>query len=272
MTLTSYPSDLTDAAWEVLRPALLALTPRYRGRAVSLRRVCDALAYRLRTGVQWRYLPHDFPTWGNVYRYYRRWTAAGVIHDVNDLIVRASREADPTCAAADPSACVIDAQAVKSGVRGRREARGFAGDKRVNGVKRHVACDTGGRVLACVVSAANRHDGPYAREALAHVRAGGYARVRVAFADAGYRGQERACAREAVELRVVTRGEVAAEVRRRKRLTDEAFVPLPKRWVIERTFGILSQWRALRVSYERRSDHAESAYLLANTFVLLNRF
>ena len=178
MTLTSYPSDLTDAAWKVLRPALLGLIPRYRGRVVSLRRVRDALAYRLRTGVQWRYLPHDFPGWGNVYRYYRAWTAAGVLHQVNDLIVRASRAADPTCEAPEPTACVLDAQAVKSGTRGRRDDRGFAGDKRVNGVKRHVATDTGGRVLACVVSAANRHDGPYAREVLARVRPGGHRAAR----------------------------------------------------------------------------------------------
>ena len=122
------------------------------------------------------------------------------------------------------------------------------------------------------MTAANRHDGPLARECVIAARIAGYESVRVVYADAGYRGQEGACAREGVELRVVTRGEIAAAKRRRKRLNGRAFAPLPKRWVIERTFGILSQWRALRVSHERLSDHVATSYLLANTFLLANRF
>ena len=96
--------------------------------------------------------------------------------------------------------------------------------------------------------------------------------MRVVYADAGYRGQESRCAREGVELRVVTRGEVAAAKEELKRLKVKAFAPLPKRWVIERTFGILSQWRGIRVSHERRSDHVASSYLLANSILLANRF
>ena len=73
-------------------------------------------------------------------------------------------------------------------------------------------------------------------------------------------------------LGVATRGEVAAGKRKRERLTSKPFEPLPKRWVIERTSRILSQWRALFVSYERGSEHAESAYLFADMLMLLNQF
>ena len=123
-----------------------------------------------------------------------------------------------------------------------------------------------------MVTAANRHDGPVARDCVIAARLAGYETGRTVFADAGYRGQEEACAREGIELRVVTRGEVTAARKKHKRLNDKRFVPLPKRWVIERTFGILSQWRALRVSHERRSDHVATSYLLANTLLLANRF
>ena len=111
-----------------------------------------------------------------------------------------------------------------------------------------------------------------ARDCVIAARLAGYETGRTVFADAGYRGQEGACAREGIELRVVTLGEVTAARKKHKRLNDKRFVPLPKRWVIERTFGILSQWRALRVSHERRSDHVATSYLLANTLLLANRF
>ena len=61
MTGKSYPSDLTDAAWKVLQAALSDLLPRYRDRRHPLRRICDALAYRLRTGCQRRYRRRAYP-------------------------------------------------------------------------------------------------------------------------------------------------------------------------------------------------------------------
>ena len=275
MTTKSYPSDLTDAAWKVLYAALLPLLPPYAKRRYPLRRICDALSYRLRTGCQWRYLPHDFPPYEAVYYYFSTWTKRGVLDEVNALIVKHSRwtasRADGMPTEVQPTAAVVDSQAVKSAVRGRRDALGFAGDKRVVGVKRHVITDTDGRVLSVVVTAANRHDGPVARDCVIAARVAGYESLRVLFADSGYRGQEGKCAREDIDLRVVTRDEINAAKRKRKRLRDKAFAPLPKRWVIERTFGILSQWRGIRISHERRNDHVATSYLLANSISLLNR-
>ena len=120
------------------------------------------------------------------------------------------------------------------------------------------------------MTAGNRHDGPVARERVIAARLAGYESLRVLFADSGYRGQEGKCAREGVDLRVITRDEINAAKRERKRLKGNEFVPLPKRWVIERTFGILSQWRAIRISHERRNDHVATS-LLANSISLLNR-
>jgi transposase len=68
-----YPSDLTDGQWAVVRPLLPRPSTTGRPRVVSRRRLLDAMFYVLRTGCQWRQLPHDFPPWGTVAAQFRRW-------------------------------------------------------------------------------------------------------------------------------------------------------------------------------------------------------
>ena len=263
MTLTSYPSDLSDGAWKILEARLYELIPAY-SRRTNLRRVVDALAYRLRTGCQWRYLPHDFPAWQTVYRYFAQWSRRLILDELNLLIVRLSRRSDtypdgsPRSAA--PTALVADSQSVKSTVRGRRDDRGFDGNKRINGIKRHALTDTAGRVVACVITPANAHDGPILRELLIRARLDGYAVGCAVFADDAYRGQAGEARIEGYDLRIVKRSDYV----RAKGLSGRAFAPLPKRWVVEQAFGCLSQWRGVRLSHERSSWHAETLFLLAN--------
>ncbi|MEU8976213.1 transposase [Streptomyces monashensis] len=62
-----YPSDLSDARWELIGPALTAWRAERRGKGPDtgrppehdLRRIMDALLYVDRTGIPWRYLPHE---------------------------------------------------------------------------------------------------------------------------------------------------------------------------------------------------------------------
>src|SRR6266508_5925497 len=79
-----YPSDLTDAQWEVLQGVLP--TPKAgkpgRPRTYPLREIWNAIFYQARTGCQWRYLPHDFPPHADVWEHFRRWRDAGVIEAV----------------------------------------------------------------------------------------------------------------------------------------------------------------------------------------------
>jgi hypothetical protein len=44
-----------------------------RPRTHSLREILNAVFYLLKSGCQWRLLPHDFPRWPTVYHYFRRW-------------------------------------------------------------------------------------------------------------------------------------------------------------------------------------------------------
>ena len=65
MVRQPYPSDLSDAEWALLETQLVVTGGRPL--KYSLREIANAVFYRLRTGCQWRYLPHDFPPWKNVY-------------------------------------------------------------------------------------------------------------------------------------------------------------------------------------------------------------
>ncbi len=73
----TYATDLSDEEWAYLRARLPELPKTVRMRAHALRDVFDAIFYVLRSACQWRLLPHDFPRWPTVYRYFRRWRIDG---------------------------------------------------------------------------------------------------------------------------------------------------------------------------------------------------
>ena len=77
MQKSHYDTDLTDAAWALVEPILPAARPGGRPRTTDLRAVMNAIFYLLRTGCQWRLLPHEFPGWTTVYHYFRSWESSG---------------------------------------------------------------------------------------------------------------------------------------------------------------------------------------------------
>jgi hypothetical protein len=82
-----YPSDATDAEWELLRPEVQVVMAELRrgpgGRPMEhdLRAVLDAIRYVNRYGIEWRALPVDFPHWEAVYAFSNGGTPAACPKD-----------------------------------------------------------------------------------------------------------------------------------------------------------------------------------------------
>ena len=250
-----YPSQITDAMWAVIEPLLPARDRRRGGRprVYQDRPVLDAIFYVLRSGCQWRMIPHDLVPWWTAYRWYRTWAADGTWDTVHDRLRDAARAAagkDPR-----PSAGVLDAQSVKSSEGG--QARGVDMGKKITGRKRHLIVDTLGLVLVAAVTAASVQDRPGGRAVLARLAAA-FPTVALVWADGGYANEIDAglIGWAAQEL-----GLLLQIVRR----TDDVkgFKVLPRRWVVERTFGWLVRNRRLARDYERLTACSETMIKIA---------
>ena len=115
-----YPSDVSDAEWDVINALLPAAKPGGRPRSTSLRDVVNAIFYVNRGGGAWRMLPKDFPPYQTVYRYFRAWSQDGTWTRVHDALrdrIRQKEGREPS-----PSAGIVDSQSAKTTEKGASEA------------------------------------------------------------------------------------------------------------------------------------------------------
>jgi transposase len=262
--LARYPSDLTDAQWELLRPQaeqVMAELRQAAGRPMvhDLRATLDAVFYVVRNGIEWRALPVDFPPWTAVYAFYDRWNARGLPQRLvqrlrHRLRVRARRDAQP-------SAAIVDSQSVKAADTVGAGTRGFDAGKKINGRKRHIAVDVEGFLLAVVVTAASVGDRAGAKLlviALLNV----CTRLKLIWADSGYAG---------APLTGWVRSVAGVTLRVIKRTELHTFRVVPRRWVVERSFGWLLRYRRLVRDYERRPEHHEAMVYWATVLSMTRR-
>jgi transposase len=235
------------------------LLPVHRKRRHCLRQIIDAVRYICRTGCQWRCLPTCFPPWSAVYYYFRRWQLTGLWQRLNEAIVEADRRA--ATRAATPSLVCLDSQSVRLAPR-IFEHRGLDGGKHVNGRKRQILTDVEGRILACRVHAANGHDGVEALALLPGRPPTWGQRLVTVVTDKGYRGR---FARHLAKLGLTH------QVGSRPPSATRGFVPIAKRWVVERTFAWLTGFRRLAIDYEFTPRSHEARLLVANMTMCLNR-
>lgn len=256
----SYDSDLTDTEWKLIANLIPAIGSNHitggRPAKYARRELLNAMLYVCRTGCQWRLLPHDFPDWQAVYRYFIRWHGQGVFERINARLrktIRLELGRDP-----EPSAGIIDSQSVK--IPANIGYSGFDGAKKVNGRKRHIVTDTLGLLLTVVVHEASLSDRESANGVLTLLRIR-YKRIKTIFADQGYTGTLIETVRRTLKLSI----EII------KRIEVRAFHVLPRRWVVERTFGWFGFYRRLAKDYERYPRHSEAFVYLAMSTIMLHR-
>jgi transposase len=122
-----YPSDLTDAQWELLAPFIPEVSPHATVPTIARREIVNGILYVLRTGCAWRQMPHDLPNGKTVYHYFRLWKLNGVWEKAMTSLRKQVRRA--LNREEEPSAAIIDSQSIKtSPVRGIE--RGFDAGKK----------------------------------------------------------------------------------------------------------------------------------------------
>jgi putative transposase len=249
-----------DTEWQILVPLIPAAKPGGRPEEYPKREIVNAILYVLRTGCAWRFVPNDLPPWGIVYHYFWQWRRDGIWKRINavlrgDLRVLEGRNRQP-------SAGILDSQSVKTTDRGGDH--GFDNAKKVNGRKRHILVDTLGLLIAVVVTAANVQDRDGAKQLLGILRHW-FTRLRCMWADGAYAGGLETwvtwlrCYRK-VRLEIVKRSDQV-----------KGFVVLPKRWIVERTFGWFGKYRRLSKDYEYLTATSEAMMYVTMMHLMVRR-
>jgi putative transposase len=252
-----YPTDLTDEEWERIRPLLPKPAGRGRKPSVDLREILNAIRYLARAGCGCRMLPTNFGPWQTVYWWFRRFVRRLLFRTIHDVALMLDRERSGR--EVSPSAGVIDSQSVKAPAT--PGGGGYDAAKRVKERKRHVVVDTDGRLLMVNLTLADLQDAEGAQEIIRAIRKR-WPSLKHLFADGAYdRGKlMSAGAYRDFVIEVV-----------RKLEGQEGFQVLPRRWVVERSFGWMMRWRRLVRDYEQRCDVSQAMIFVSMGSLLLRR-
>jgi len=253
-----YPTDVSDEEWGLVAPYLTLLSEDAGQRRYTLREVFNALRWIVRAGAPWRMLPNDFPPWQAVHQQTLRWIAVdcfeALVHDLREILrVAAGKKKYP-------SAAVMDSRTLRSNPQSGHRA-GYDGTKK-RGSKLHIAVDTLGNLLAAHVTPANEQDRAQVGKLAAEVQEATGDKVKIAFADQGYTGDMPAtqAAENGIELLAIKLAEAKRD-----------FVLMPRRWVVERSFGWLARFRRLARDYERLPQVVTGLHFIAFACLLLNK-
>jgi transposase len=260
-----YPSDLSDARWALIEPTLTAwrqarLDRRPTGHpaTIELRDVFNAILYVNRTGIPWKYLPHDFPSHATVYFYYAAWRDEGIFMQLNyDLtcLARVKQGRKP-----EPTACVIDTQSVKTSTNVPLATQGIDAAKKIVGRKRGIVTDTLGLILAVIVTAASLSENAVGVRLLDHVTST-YPTISKSWVDTGFKNTVvEHGARLGVDVEVVSRD-----------AQKRGFHVVKRRWVVERSLGWIMLHRRLSRDYETLPASSEAMIHIASIDNLAKR-
>ena len=258
-----YPSHITHEQFEKIAPLLLSARKITRPRQLDLYQVFCAILFLLKTGCQWRMLPNDFPKWQSVYFYFRIWSTKknngdSLLEQALKKLVEEARTNNGRSTSS--SFCIIDAQSVKN--TDTANSKGYDANKKISGIKRHIAVDTQGLPHAIHITTANVTDRNAAIAMIGKTKER-LAKVKTVLCDGAYTG-----AKFATQVKNL----LGAKVQIAKRSELSTFTVIPKRWVVERSFAWLQKYRRLWKNCERKITTSLQMVVLGFLSLKLKRF
>jgi transposase len=253
----AYPSDLSDARWALIEPILAAWRkaridrrPTGKPAPTDLRDIFNAILYLNRTGIPWKYLPHDFPPHGTVYSYYAAWRDEGIFAQLGYELTGLARVKEGR--SPEPTAAVIDTQSIKTSANVPLTSQGTDAGKKIVGRKRGVITDALGLILAVTVTAASLSDNAIGIRLLDQVK-NAYPTISKAWVDTGFKNATvEHGATIGIDVEVVPRNSQA-----------RGFHVLKRRWVVERSLGWLMLHRRLARDYETLDSSSQAMIYIA---------
>ena len=254
--MEQYSTNLTDKQWQVIENII---NPQGKKRKKTLRGIMDAIFYTLKTGCQWCMLPKNFTSWQSVYYDFCKRKNEGLIEELLDIIRSKVRRFSGRQEL--PSVGIIDSRSVKISHH-VDTVRGLDGNKKIKGRKQYIIVGTQGNLMSIKVHEANVHDSKGAPGVINNLEYK-FPRLAKIIADGGCRGE--------LADWVLQKFRWTLDVVLRPDECPTKFKVLPKRWIVERAFAWLENFRRLTIDYEFHADRAEAMVQLACCKTMLNK-
>lgn len=259
---------MPDEMWERLKPLLpqYDISPAGGRPRKDLRRVADAIFYRIRTGCQWKAIPPDLAPGSTAHHYFQQWVDAGVFDDLWQVALVEYDE----LIGLDWTWQSVDGAMTKAPLGGDATGKNPT-DRGKLGTKRSLMTEAAGIPVSLIVDGANTHDIKLLQETIEHCldrwpRDHGEFDEHLCL-DKGYQS---AAIQELVEsvfqytAHIRTRGEEKRELRRKRG-------ERPRRWVVERTHSWFNRFRAILVRWEKKIENHVAALHLACAYFTFSR-